>query len=168
MSLLLAAVPLYGRILAIVGLVLAVFGYGWTKGAEHGQAKIDAMVGKSATETIRIARARDRITSRVETKYLPGLAKIEVVTQTITKEVPVYVPFNAPALPGGFRVLHDAAAQGQLPDPARIADAAAVPAQDAAGTVAENYGQCRADQLKLQGLQEWITEQLLVNPQPTK
>lgn len=152
-------IPFPYRLLAYVALVAAVFGYGWLKGAEHGQAKLDAMVAKAATETIRVARARDVVTVKTETKYLPPIVRQQVVTETIVKEVPVYVSPADPDLPGGFRVLHDAAAEGRVPNPAAIANAAAVPAQDAARAVAENYGICRADQLKLQGLQEWVAEQ---------
>jgi hypothetical protein len=62
-------------------------------------------------------------------------------------------------LPADFRVLHDAAATGSaLPkadDPARIA-AATVSPQDVAGTITDNYANCRADQERLRALQEVI------------
>ena len=62
-------------------------------------------------------------------------------------------------MPGGFRVLHDAAAHGVIPDPARIADAAPVPAAAAAGTVAGNYGTCIENAQRLTDLQAWVRAQ---------
>lgn len=155
-----AIIPLPYRLLALAALAAALLGFGWLKGAEHGQRRVDSMVSQAVREGARITAARDKVTTRVETKYLPAIARAEVITETIVKEVPVYVSPADPDLSGGFRVLHDAAALGlQLPGPAAIRDAAAVTAQDAARTVAENYGACRSDQLKLQELQEWATEQ---------
>lgn len=144
---------------ALAALAASLVGYGYVKGAEHGQERIDAMVGKAATETVRIARGRDHVTTVVETKYLPQQARQQVVTETIVKEVPVYVPSDLPVLPAGVRVLLDAAADGRVPDPAELRDAAPVDPQALASSVAENYGVCRADQLKLSELQEWVREQ---------
>jgi hypothetical protein len=150
------------RCVAIAALALGLFGFGFVKGMRHDQHKLDELIGRQAVETVRIARGRDHVTTVVETKYLPQVVRQQVVTETIIKEVPVYVPADAPDLPAGFRELHDAAAQGRLPDPSRIRDGSAVSAQDVASVVTENYGVCRADQLKLQELQEWVREQAKV------
>jgi hypothetical protein len=145
---------------AAIGLLaLSLFAAGWVKRGEHDERIHLEEVGKAAVETVRIARARDRVTTVIETKYLPAITKQQVVTETIVKEVPVYVPASSADLPGGFRVLYDAAALGLVPDPAAVADAAPVPAQDLARTDTENLGVCRADQLRLRGLQEWIEQQ---------
>ena len=102
---------------------------------------------------------REAVTQVVEREVVKVVKQIEVVTETIVKEVPVYVQADATPLPGGFRVLHDAAARGEVPDPAAVADAATVPAQDLARTIAENYGACRADQERLSALQGWVRAQ---------
>jgi hypothetical protein len=154
-----ALIPLPYRILAMALFAAALVGFGYVKGLARGQERIDAMVGKAATETLRIARARDKVTTVVETKYLPQAARQQVITETIIKEVPAYVPASDPDLSPGFRELHDAAAEGRLPDPARKRDGETVAAQVAADTVAQNYGVCRADQLKLQELQDWVRQQ---------
>ena len=159
MNLLLAGVPLWFRLLALAGLIAALFGYGWMKGAQHGERRLAAAESKALKEGVRIVTLRGAVTTRIETKYLPQIARTEVITETIVREVPVYVARTDPDLSPGFRVLHDAAAAGRVPDPASLADAATVPAQTAAETIAANYGACRADQLRLQGLQEWVTEQ---------
>lgn len=158
----LALISMPYRILAVVVLGLALVAFGWVKGAESVQRKIDDMVMKAAKEGVRIVTLRGAVTTKIETKYLPQIARQQVITETILKEVPIYVPTSTADLPGGFRLLHDSAATGSIPDPARIADAAAVPAQSAAETIAGNYGTCRADQIKLIGLQEWIREQAKV------
>jgi hypothetical protein len=56
--------------------------------------------------------------------------------------------------------LHDAAAAGRLPEPARDADAAAagIALSAVAGTVAENYTACRANAEQLSALQSWILD----------
>lgn len=120
------------------------------------QAKRDLAAERAFSQRKEVRAA---ITTRVETKYLPAIEKIRTVTVESIKYVDRFVPATAPDLPGGFRVQHDADAQGLVPDPARIADAAAVPAQDAARTVAENYGICLATAKQLEGLQEWVREQ---------
>ncbi len=158
----LALVSMPYRILAVVVLGLALVAFGWVKGAQHGEAKLQAAEARALKEGVRIVTLRGAVTTKIETKYLPQIARQQVITETILKEVPIYVPTSTADLPGGFRVLHDAAATGSIPDPARIADAAAVPAQGAAETIAGNYGACRADQIKLIGLQEWIREQAKV------
>lgn len=86
--------------------------------------------------------------------------QIRTVTKTLIEKVPVYVKVNDCPLPGGFRLLHDAAAANvEVPGPASVADAAAVPAQDAAELVLENYGICHANAARLVGLQGWVRAQ---------
>jgi hypothetical protein len=55
-------------------------------------------------------------------------------------------------------VLHDAAARGEPADAAGNTDAAAVPAQDAAAAVIDNYSACHANAEQLVALQNWIVE----------
>ena len=93
-------------------------------------------------------------------------AQIRTITKTILKEVPVYVAQTectnadgAVALSGAFRVFHDAAADGELPDAARVPDAAPVAIEDVDKTVAANYGACLENARQLTDLQQWIREQ---------
>lgn len=102
---------------------------------------------------------RAAVSTPIAEQNAKAVIQIRTVYKTITKEVPVYVPSDSCPLPGGFRVLHDAAANGEVPNPARIPDAAAVLAQDAAATVAENYGTCRETAQRLIDLQAWIKAQ---------
>lgn len=102
---------------------------------------------------------REVITQVVEREVVKTVKQIEVVTETIVKEVPVYVQADAPPLPSGFRVLHDAAARGEVPDPAAVADAAPIPAEDLAETIIANYGTCRANAARLNEWNAWAAEQ---------
>lgn len=89
-------------------------------------------------------------------------AQVRTVTQTLIKEVPIYVTAEADRrcdVPAGFVRLHDAAAAGlpAAPDPAgRPADAASGVALSAVGeTVVANYGACRTAIEQLTGWQAW-------------
>jgi len=146
-----------------VGVLAVVFGFGWVKGAGHVQAKWDA-ANLSATEVnAQHGKRQAEITTQVVTQYVDRWRTVHDAGQTIIKEVPVYVPADSPALPGGFRLLHDAAATGQLPDAAGSTDAPAVPAQDAAETVAGNYLTCRENAEQLIALQAWVHKQSSVS-----
>jgi len=96
----------------------------------------------------------------VEAVVLPAHAEAKVRIQTVTKEivreVPVYVPVGTCALPPGWRVLHDAAAAGEVPYPSGIPDAAPVDPQAAASAVADNYGTCHQNAEQLRALQQWL------------
>lgn len=159
MGALLNIVPWYCRLAALAVLAVALIGFGWIKGAEHGERKLEAAQAKALKEGARIVTVRGAVTERVVTEYLPAITKIKTITETIVKEVPVYVSPTDPDLSPGFRVLHDASAAGRVPDAASIPNAAAVPAQDLAATLTENYGACLANAKRLEGLQEWVTEQ---------
>lgn len=98
------------------------------------------------------------VTEKVVTVYVDKVRTVYRTGATIIKEVPVYVPVDAPALPGGFRVLHDAAAAGRVPDPAGLPDAAPVAAQAVAATVADNYTACHANTALLNAYQKWWAE----------
>ena len=154
---------------AWIGLALIAAGwvYGHSRynaGQADVQAKWDASVEKGKAEIARLQAQANRISTKIETKYLTRVETIRGATQTIVRQVPVFVPAGSCELPGGFRVLHDAAAQGSVPDPARAADAATVPAQDAAATVAGNYGACRETAARLISLQDWVKQQKALNP----
>lgn len=158
-----ALIPAPYRWLAILALAATVFATGWVKGSNQVQARWDAATGAQAVAVTTVKRRQAEVTVQVVTQYVDRLHKVREVGQTIIKEVPVYVPANSPALPGGFRVLHDAAARGELPDATRAADAPGVPAQDLADTLAANYLTCRETAKQLTALQAWVAQQRGIN-----
>ncbi len=116
-------------------------------------------VGEYAKQAQETDDVRAAVAPPIEASHRAAVAKIVTVTETIIKEVPTYVKDTDCALPGGFRVLHDAAAHGQIPDPARVADAASAPAAAVATTVAGNYGACIETAQRLTDLQAWVRAQ---------
>lgn len=143
--------------------MLAVFlWYGHAR-YEAGQAEVQARWdAETAAEVAAAARkkaASDVASARVEVRYVERVRVVRERGATIVKEVPVYVPLDSCPLTPGWRVLHDAAAAGRMPDPARLPDAAPVPAQVAAATVADNYATCLENAEAQKGLIEWWQEQ---------
>lgn len=152
-------VPLIYRWLALLALAGALLAFGWVKGAGHVQARWDTATTKDSLHVAVVKQKQTEATVRVVTKYVDRVRTVHVAGETIIKEVPVYVPSDTPDLPGGFRVLHDAAALGQPRAPARVADAPSVSAQDVAATIAANYLTCRETAEQLTALQEWVVRQ---------
>jgi hypothetical protein len=124
--------------------------------------RFDAKQAESLTEAARMNSKRESATNVLASRIEPKLAKVRTVTKETIKEVPVYVTTNSCPLSPGFRVFHDAAAAGELPDASRVADAAAVPADTLASTIADNYGTCIENATRLTGLQDWVREQIKV------
>ena len=156
-------IPRPYRWLAIAALAVALTGLGWVKGAGHVQSQWDAAVHQ---QTLQIAAVRQRqaeATVQVVTRYVDRVRVVREKGDTIIKEVPIYVPVQADAactINRGFVRLHDAAAAGELPEPARDTDAAAagIALSAVAGTVATNYQTCHENAEQLRALQGWVRE----------
>ena len=159
----LSLVPWPYRLLIVAVLAAALVGVGWVNGASHVQAEWDAEVVKQSFTAARVEKAQAQATVQVVTEYVDRVKIVRQAGETIIKEVPVYVPAQADAacvVPRGFVRLHDAAAQGVVPQPAGDSDAApaGVALSAVAGAVAENYTACRANAEQLSALQSWIIE----------
>lgn len=142
---------------AAIAVAAGVWYYGHTRfeaGEAEAQAKC-AVVEKARLAKIAELEARSaKVVVREVVVYRDVVKTIKGETRDIIREIPVLV--HAPcAWPGSIRVLHDAAAAGQLPGDPAGASAAADPVEASAlvETVAENYGFCRADQARLLALQ---------------
>ena len=155
-----------GRWLIVSALVAAaVFAtYATVKGI--GWDERDAIAREEAAEMQRLAAIlagkRREVTERVVIEYRDRVRVVQQQGEEVIREVEKLVPVDSCELPGGWRVLHDASATGRFPGAAERIDAAAVTAQDAARTVAENYATCRLDQERLTGLQAWVAGQSAV------
>lgn len=119
----------------------------------------EVAVQQQALATAKTQKAQAEVTVKVVTKYIDKIKVVHERGETITKEIPVFVPIDSPPISGGFRLWHDALVQGTVPDSTRIPDAAPVPTQDLAYTIKENYIGCQANAEQLISLQEWIREQ---------
>lgn len=156
----LAKVP--WKVWLFLGLILAAYLYGearYSAGKAAMQVEWDEATAIQAKADAGLKDQQFKVTERVVTEYVDRVKVIREKGDTIVREVPVYVPSDACPLPPGYRVYHDAAAEGEVPDPAAVADAAPVAAQDAARTVADNYLTCRLNAATLTGLQDWVRQQ---------
>ena len=160
-------IPWPYRCLALVLLAAALIGFGWIKGAGHVQAQWDAAVQQQALQAAAARERQAQATVKVVTEYVDRVRFVREKGDTIIKEVPVYVPAQADAactINRGFVRLHDAAAAGELPEPATDADAAAagIALSTVAGTVVANYQTCHETAEQLRALQEWVGEMVSV------
>jgi hypothetical protein len=156
-------IPWPYRWLALVLLAAALFGFGWIKGAGHVQAQWDAAVHKQALHTAAVRERQAQATVKVVTQYVDRVRVVREKGDTIIKEVPVYVPVQADVactINRGFVRLHDAAAAGELPEPASDADASAagLALSAVARTVVANYQTCHETAEQLRALQGWVRE----------
>jgi hypothetical protein len=101
----------------VIALLVAAFGaFAWFKGNAHGTQKLHDYQAKQATEAVRIAQARERVTTQVIVKYVKVQGATEVVTRTVEKEVVRYADANPGyCLDADWGRLHDAAAANRLP-----------------------------------------------------
>ena len=145
---------LYGALIITLWFgVLALNQSHQAKGYGKAQAEYAAQASHANAQRAALAEP-------IAAKQVVVQERIKTVTKTLIQKVPVYVPNTSCPLPGGFRLLHDAAAtDGQLSRTTSLADAAPVAAQDAAELVIENYGIARTNAARLVGLQEWVKAQ---------
>lgn len=166
-----AILALFARLPAWVWIAAALLAGGlfyghlrYNAGQADIQEKWDAESARVAAEIKSLHEKQAKVTTITETKFIERERVIHEKGETIIKRVPVYLPADTPDLPGAFRVLHDAASQGFIPDAASFAHAAPVAAVAATETVAGNYTTCLANAEQLTLLQDWIRQQQELNP----
>lgn len=143
--------------------VLLILGGTYRAGVVHERDRQTAAAAKQRELRLRVEQRLRAETDRLAADLEAARAQRQIITRTITREVPRYVREPAPQCAdaglhaGGFRVLHDAAAAGVVPDPARVADAPAVGAAAAAGTIADNYAACLDWRAQVIGWQQWYS-----------
>lgn len=148
------------QIVGMLAVLLILVGT-YRAGVVHERDRQTAVAAQQREMRLRVEARLRTETDRLAADLEAARAQRQVVTRTITREVPRYVREPAPQCAdaglhsGGFRVLHDAAAVGVVPDPARVADAPAVGAAAAAGTIADNYAACLDWRAQVIGWQQW-------------
>ena len=152
-----------GRWLMVAALIAASYGAAYVKGRSDGYDKRDAIAQAMLAEqdrlSAKLAANRAKITERIVIEYKDRVRVVREKGEEVIREVERLVPMGSCDLPGGWRVLHDAAAEGRFPESAERIASAAVPAQDAARTVAANYAVCRETAERLTSLQDWAIQQ---------
>jgi hypothetical protein len=117
----------------------------------HHSADLSARLARAQADTFAALfdASAARLDVKIVTRYVDRVRVVHDTTHTLQREIPSYVTpatDRAFPLPRGFVRLHDAAATGVLPGPARTTDAEAsdVTASRAAGVITANYGTCLA------------------------
>jgi hypothetical protein len=151
------------RLLALAALGMALIGFGWLKGTSHVQAQWDAATAAQKQAQAQMQTRQAEATVQVVTQYVDRIQVVREKGDTLIQEIPVYVPVQADAactVHRGFVSLHDAAAAGELPEPARDADGPAegVALSAVAATVVTNYQTCHENAEQLKALQDWIRQ----------
>lgn len=146
-----------GIAIATMTAIWAIDHNGYRRGAESVQIKWDkerlAYVNALAKEKERQAQ----VVEKVVIEYRDRVKIVREKSDEVVKAIPYYVRTSC-VFPGAWRVLHDAAASGSLPEDTSGAIAAAEPVEGVAAleTVAANYGTCQADQARLAALQQLV------------
>ena len=151
------------RLLALTVLGIALFGFGWLKGASHVQAQWDAATAAQQQAQAQAQISQAETTVQVVTQYVDRIQVVREKGDTLIQEIPVYVPVQADAactVHRGFVSLHDAAAAGELPTTPGDADAPAegLALSAVAATVVTNYQTCHENAEQLKALQDWIRQ----------
>ena len=135
---------LAGILVALLLAALAVIV--WQR---HDTASLSSRLANAEANTVAALfdASLARLDATIVTRYVDRVRVIHDTTQTLQREIPTYVTpatDHAFPLPRGFIRVHDAAATGVLPGPARDTDAQAsdVTASRAADVIAANYGTC--------------------------
>jgi hypothetical protein len=150
------------QVYAVVGTVAVFFLWGglqFRRGEAATQKLWDAAKASAQATADGLTNASQNVTTQVEIRYVDKIVTVREKGDVVIREVPVYIPASSCPLPGGFRLLHDAAATNTIPEATRIPYAAPVPAQDATRTVAENYRTCHEVRVNLEALQGWVKDQ---------
>jgi hypothetical protein len=157
----LQALSLSSKIAICTTLAAALFGAGLHVGNRLGVSSCYEATIEAQRHSIETGIKQAVVSDQTVTKYVDRVQIVQGKSRTIIKEIPIYVQ-DTVNLSGGWRMLHDSAVYNELPDPARIADAATVTITDVAETVIRNYGICHENSTTLSSLQEWVKEQSLI------
>lgn len=146
----------------LAGGIVAFWGWGeyrYYEGKDEVQSAWDKSVERGKVIVEYLEEQADAITIVKEIEYQERERIIYEEGKTVVKEIPIYIPDPTILFPGGFRLLHDAAADGTSPNSLELDDAAPVPIRVATETITENYTDCRATAARLISWQDWWVEQ---------
>lgn len=117
---------------AFLALALAFWLYGERK-ADQREEEVRSEWAESIARGKRrfdeLKAQRDTITVKTETVYVDRIRVVREKGQTLIQRIPALVPADACLLPAGWRLSHNHAAAGTVPDTADGADAGAAGAE---------------------------------------
>lgn len=135
------AIPLWAWLAFAVLAAAFVYGehkenQGMARGMAKGLAERDkvkaawaASVERGKRELARREELRAKITVKTETVYVDRIRVVREKGQTLIQRIPAMVPADACLLPAGWRLSHNHAAAGTVPDPASGPDGSAAAAE---------------------------------------
>ena len=136
-------------------LLFVVFKYG-----QHTrQVEWDAAVERGKVIVKQLETDAKKINTVIDTQWKDRTEYIYVKGDTITKEIPIYIPASTPDLPSGFRVLHDAAVDSEVPTASSSIGAAPVGVAEATETIIGNYTTCHLIKEEVVAWRQWYQEQ---------
>lgn len=140
-----------------VAIALA-FSAAYLKGRQDGR---EAMLAQQLASAGKFVKRQDKVTERVVVQFRDRVQVVREKGEEVIREVEKLVPVDSCPLGGGFRVLHDAAADGALPSTPDGAHGPAAPVEQAAAAevVAGNYVACHLNAEQLKALQAWVQKQ---------
>jgi len=141
----------------VIGGAWAIDQNGYNRGVDEVRVEWENDRLMKEAEIRRLKDEQAKVVEKVTVEYRDRVKVIKEKGDEVLKLVPYFLRGEC-LLTGAWRVLHDAAASGAVPDdPDRaIATADPVAGLAAAETVASNYAACRADQARLAALQQLL------------
>lgn len=149
---------------AVAALLAGSFFTGRTAGWDARDAGAKGEQLQAAVAQVDQLQAAQREGFEAGRRAVDHQLEIREKTRLIHDLAPVLLPPDVDRrfpLPWGFVRLLDAAAAGELPAaaPGIDGEASSVAASAAGGTIADNYGTCRATAQQLRDLQDWAAKQ---------
>lgn len=142
-------------------LFFVLLSVAYNKGQKNIQDKWDATIAKAKPVIEELETKQNEVTATTITKYVYLTKTIRVKGATIVKEIPIYIPASTPDLPGGFRLLHDAAAASEVPSQADL-PGQPVSVRQATETITKNYTTCHLWKAEVDSWNVWYQKQFLV------
>jgi hypothetical protein len=169
-----------GLALLLVAIYSVACMFGGYEFAQSRAAKQQATLEAKATTNTQTLATANAVAAAPIIKYID---RIQTVTRTITKEIPLVQTITLPALcpehpavvcPAAItaadRLLIDSAARGIDPSPRPSVDGSPYPAGSLTASVVANYGRCNSYIAQLKGLQDYVHRtiegQKLLCPKP--
>lgn len=157
----------YLLIAALAGLALWAFGHHqYQAGVKHEQAAQAEAVEKAKKRVLEGDKKAVAITTKAEAEHVRTVEKIRWRTETLTKEIKVYVPQEVDAgyrLPNGLVSLHDQAATGvsglSVPSGELVGAPSVVAPSQLAAAFVSNYGTCYTWQSEALTWRKWFVDQ---------
>lgn len=152
-------------LIAALAIVTGAYFKGHSAGSESRNGEIVALRASISAAQILAQEAEDKAAAASARTVIEYRERVKTIREVVPGETQIIETIrDTPdlcAAPPLFRLLHNSAATGsELPNAATGIDAAPVPLEDIAATVADNYRIARENAARLESLQSLIRESL--------